>query len=451
MSVFKRIAAVAAMLFTSLFVPVVSGQDTTPAVSFSGISRARFEYLDGQFRRGLAGSDKVLAERTLLQASADWQRFSINLEMQDSRIYLDDAGTPLSGSFVNALELIQTNVAYRPSLPASARISDWEVKLGRFTLDIGSRRFVERNDYRNTINGYSGVHSSASFVDQGKLDVFVVAPMNKKPSSRDDLDRNHAEADEESDTRQFWGIHYQRPNTFPGVQLDLLVYGLEEKDGDSQTLDRSVYAPGFRFLKTRQPARWDFELEAAFRFGEQSSSVAIGAPRVDVRANMVHAEFGYTFSGPWNHRLSLEYDLADGDDANTGRYERYDRFYGTRRGDLGNTSIHGPLTRSNAKIPGLRWMFARGDTDGRVVFQHALLDSASDAWIVARHRDVTGASGTEVGTTLDFRLRHWLMPQRLRLEVGGSALWFGEFAKEVPGGPDGSRTLFAYSELVLNF
>lgn len=71
MSVFKRIAAVAAMLFTSLFAPVVSGQDTTPAVSFSGISRARFEYLDGQFRRGLAGSDKVLAERTLLQASAD--------------------------------------------------------------------------------------------------------------------------------------------------------------------------------------------------------------------------------------------------------------------------------------------------------------------------------------------------------------------------------------------
>ncbi len=424
---------------------------SAPEFSFGGVSRVRYENLDGQFRAGRSGSDKAIVMRSLLQGRAQLGRFSLNSEIQDSRAYLDDEGTPLSGSFVNSMEFLQAYVSVTGSFDEANTVQAWELKAGRFTLDLGSRRFVERNDYRNTINNYSGVHWRQSFAAAGTLDAFFVAPIDKLPRDREGLDRNGVELDQASDTRRFWGIHYQRPRAIGAVQLDLLVYGLEEKDGATATRDRSVYAPGFRLLLPRTRGRWDFELESAFRFGTISANTAPDSAKVDVRATMLHGEFGYTFDTPWNHRILLEYDLATGDDRATENYERYDRFYGTRRGDLGNTSIHGPLTRSNASIVGLRYMFSGPQTDGRVVFQHALLHSATDAWIAARHHDPLGLSGNEVGQTLDFRIRHWLLPERLRIDVGGSALWFGEFARQVPGGPEGSRTLYGYSSLEFFF
>jgi hypothetical protein len=43
------------------------------------------------------------------------------------------------------------------------------------------------------------------------------------------------------------------------------------------------------------------------------------------------------------------------------------------------------------------------------------------------------------------------VPDSVRLEFGGSALVFGEFARNVPGGPEGDGTLFGYAQLSLTF
>ena len=158
---------------------------------------------------------------------------------------------------------------------------------------------------------------------------------------------------------------------------------------------------------------------------------------------MLHAEVGYTFDSEWNLRVGIEYDLASGDDDPTDdQYGRYERFFGTRRRDLGNTGIHGPLTRSNISVLGVRVSFARGRWDGRAHIQQARLDSASDFWVVAGLRDPDGNSSRDLGTTFDARLRYWLMPGNLRLELVASALWFGTFPKQVPLGPGDDRALY---------
>ena len=418
---------------------------------FSGVSRVRFEHLDGQFRSGRKGSDQLLAMRTLIQTGVRRGALGFNLEIEDSRTYLDDSGTPLSTSFVDAVEPLQVNIELNRN-PFSNLLADSRLRLGRMDLDIGSRRFVERNGYRNTINTYTGFHWTGEFKNGLQLDTFYTEPVRKLPGDRNGLDNNDIEFDRNDHSRKFWALHLQNIRLSDTIRGELFVYGLNDDDrSDSATLDRDVYAPGFRVRQASATGKHDFELEAAFRYGNQSTSTSPTAEKVKVRAQMLHLEFGYTFESPWNHRVNFEYDFASGDDKGTGTYERYERFYGTRRGDLGNTSIMGPLTRSNISAAGIRYRFSNGTTDGRVVLKQALLDSASDSWIVAKLTDPTGQSGREIGQTFDFRVRHWLVEDRLQIELGGSVLWFGEFARNVPGGPDGSRTDYIYSQFTYNF
>ena len=415
-----------------------------PEWTLSGETRIRYETLDGQFRAFGVGGDQIIASRTLLRGDLNFKEFDLVAELHDARTYLDDEGTPLSTSFVNTADLLQGYLGKEVGWGTY-------VRLGRFTLDIASRRFVERNDFRNTINSYTGIHSTHRLSGNGQVDLFFTVPVRKESRLRNDLDSNHWELDREDDHRRFWGAHWQQPSLFGDIQGDLFVYGLYETD-ESPSPDRKVYAPGFRLLKPQRENSFDFDLEAAYRFGSRSESNSPTARKLDVRAHMFHAELGYTFDNAWQTRISIEYDIATGDDDPTDReYGRYERFFGTRRGDLGNTSIHGPLTRSNISVAGLRLMFKKARVDGRVIYQHASLDAARDAWIVARVADPSGDAGKFIGHTLDFRVRYWMVPKRLRLEVGGSALWHGDFAQDAPNAPSTSRTLFGYSQLTLTF
>src|SRR3546814_6436384 len=91
------------------------------------------------------------------------------------------------------------------------------------------------------------------------------------------------------------------------------------------------------------PGHADYELEAAYQFGDIRASSTADAAKLDVSAYFVHAEVGYQFKAPWSPRVSVEYDLASGD--KRGRnYGRFDSLYGPRRSDFGPTGISGQLS-----------------------------------------------------------------------------------------------------------
>ena len=420
--------------------------------TFSGTTRFRYENLNDQFRKNLTGSDKVLAIRNLLAGSWRGKNLGFTAELQDSRAYMDDRGTPLSKSVINTSELLQSYGSVFWNNTSSAWIEDSQLKFGRFTLDIGSRRFVERNGYRNTINAFQGFHWATNFGNNSSFDVFFTRPIKILPYDAANLDGNNYQYDRVSKTKEFWGAHLRNFNILGDIFLDLFTYGYKEKDTRSvATLDRDVYAPGFRLLKPKRPGMFDFELETAFRQGSQSKSLSKVAKKVRVRSHMIHFEAGFSFHSKWAHRLNVEFDLATGDDSESDTIERYDRFYGTRRGDLGNTSIHGPLTRSNVVVPGFRWSFDNGFTDGRIVLQKPNLESGTDRWFIAGYFDPKGMSGVDIGTTLDFRIRHWLDPNRIRVELGGSVFHYGEFPKKFREPGESSQSIYIYSQIVFYF
>lgn len=423
----------------------------------SGESRIRYETLGEQYRAGGSGGDQALALRTLVKAEADAGWVEFGAELQDARTYLDDAGTPLSTSFVNSFELLQAYV--RVEVPHAGAEAQSALTLGRQTLDIGSRRFVERNSFRNTINAYTGAYWRTDWDAGHELHAFYVSPVRKQPRGRGDLADNRVSGDEEEEGRRFWGLHYRRADAAaalgPDVWLEGFAYGLSERDtADLQTPDREVVEAGGRLFKAPEPGAWHFDLEAAYRAGERSATSSPGDPvTLDVAAHTVHASVGYSFEDAWSTRLTADYDRASGDDdPNDLSFEQYERFFGTRRGDLGNTSLHGPLTRANISAPGGRVEIKpAARTDARLAYKAAFLASDTDVWTQARLRDPSGASGDFIGHALDARLRHWLKPGQLRAEIGGSVLFKGEFAQDAPGAPDTGDTVFGYAQLTATF
>ena len=428
-------------------------------LTLRGEARVRYESLDGQFRAGRNGSDQLLLFRTLLLAEADTGPVSFGIELQDSRTYLGDGGTPLSSSITNPLDAIQLYARFDklPGLPGMK--SDSHLTLGRQTVSISSSRQISRVGFANVIKSYTGAHF-ISKADRGdELHAIYLVPTARFPNTRPEIDDNRLSGDEEQWGRRIWGVHYRRadilPDTFPGLWGEVFVYGLEEEDTeDFQTPDRSYIAPGFRLYRKPKVGQWDIDLEAALRTGTRyASSSPSDTQSLEVDASMTIAALGYTFDAPWQPRFSLEYYYASGDeDPNDLAFDQHERLFGGRRTDLNNTSIHGPLTPANLSAPGFRVQVTPNDRwDGWFQYHAASLASETDSWVIARLRDPTGQSGDFIGHTLDARARYWVVPDSLRLELGASGLIYGEFPKNVPGGPGGDGTLFGYVQLTFTF
>ena len=124
----------------------------------SGSVRLRYEALDGQPRAGLPESDEQLALRSTLFAEYDTGVLRVGGELYDSRAWLNEPGDALSANEVNTFELVQAYLARDVDGPFGDG-SKFSTQVGRFTLNLGSRRLIAADDYRNTTNGYTGVRT----------------------------------------------------------------------------------------------------------------------------------------------------------------------------------------------------------------------------------------------------------------------------------------------------
>ena len=124
-------------------------------LSVSGDFRIRYEYLDNQFRAGRPGSDQILALRTRVRARFRFTHWlSVGAEFQDSRAYLADSNTQVGTGLVNAAELLRAYLELSFEGPFGGT---HRAQLGRVTMDVGSRRLVARNGFRNTSNAFLGL------------------------------------------------------------------------------------------------------------------------------------------------------------------------------------------------------------------------------------------------------------------------------------------------------
>lgn len=416
-------------------------------VTLAGQYRVRYETLDDQFRTGRAGGDQLLNSRLSLKVRVGTEDFGVYGELMDSRAALADTGTPLSQIHVNALELQQGYVEVKHDG------NRW--RFGRQTLDIGSRRLLARNRYRNTVNSFNGLEFRRTTEAGLFLQAFYGLPVVRLPGDAASLRANESRLDRESFDLQFASLFVGIPKLKWKTHGEVFLFGLHEEDSSARaSRNRRLLTPGARWFRKPAVGAFDFQVEGALQFG-RSRATAAAADVTDLRhfAHMEHLELGYTFDAPWKPRLIGQFDHVSGDETpGDGHNNRFDGLFGGNRFDHGPTGLFGEFGRVNILSPGWRVILKPAPKWNFMLAHRAYwLASSREAQGRSGLVDPTGASGSYTGQQIETRIQWNVLPGNVRVELGAAQVFHGRFMRTAPGNNGQGNPTYAYAQTLLWF
>ncbi len=418
-------------------------QNRPDFLSLEAEQQSRMQFLDGQFRAGLDGSDQAMEVRTIVKATMDFDKFTVVSEFADMRAIFADQGTPLDNTIVDPLDILQLNLRF-PLSNIFGGDNEGFVQIGRFTLDQGNRRWVARNRFRNTINAFAGVLAS---LEEGnsRYQFFYTLPTNRR-NDGNPLD-NKPLPDNETGYGHFWGLFYNTILSTERDQLELYLYGLNEnRHALEPELRNRLLSPGVRLFRSPATSRWHYEGEFMLQRGKAPARQGSTLGQAQ-RAHFVHLEAGYSFAAPWQPSLSLIYDYASGDsNPLDNENNSFDSLYGVPRTEYGPTGIYRAFVRNNINTPGLLLTLQASDNiDAFIKIQDYSLAAEQQGWRTTRYQHPGGLGETRVGTQLETRLRWHVLPSNLTLEAGVTWLRAGPYMDRI--GKDNSR--YVYFQTIL--
>lgn len=416
------------------------------SVDISGSVRARYEALDNQYRATGSESDSQVAARTTLMLDYSANRWSVTAEMMDSRAFLLADDAIINTSIVNITEIIQARLNWITT------DGKFRLSLGRFTQDLGTRRLVGRNNYRNTTNAFAGLLAKYGSGEDNRYTLFVASPLRIRPAAGPDLLSPRYETDNQDESSRLIAVH----GLFQQVmgEFDAETYFLrlkEEDDKDEPTTNKKLNTLGVRLVKPRSGGEWDLDTEAIFQWGKRrQTNSPLDLDDLDVRAFLLSARAGFMPGD--SQRWSLAFDVVSGDKALTNnRFERFDTLYGPSVPDFGFTGIYGAVSRANLIAPEVRWEFFGKQLDAYVAWRAIWLQSASDAFGRSGVHDPAGASGRFAAQQLHGQVRYWLIEQRVRLESGFALLVHEKFLRAAPNAPGFGDTSYVFTAINFSF
>ncbi len=285
-----------------------------------------------------------------------------------------------------------------------------DLHVGRLTMDVGSRRLVARNRFKNITNSFDGVHLQVGDGEAWRVRAFLTRPV--------DLEEGYFDNDS-SAKRRFWGVAYE-DQRFEWLRLDAYYFGLR-----ARRIDRELHTLGMRAWRPAQARQLDYELELIGQFGDvlgRGHSAFAG-----------HAELGYTLDLPWSPRFAALFDYASGTADPEGEESHTFLFlFGARRFDLVATGIFGPFRRSNILSPGVRLVAnPHPKIQAKLKVRYWALAQARDRFIGTGLQDPTGAAGRNLGTDVEISVR-WKPTPWLGIEAGYDHWFKGTYLDRVP-------------------
>ena len=434
--------------------PVWNLHDTLNLPEWLDISleqRTRYETMSGTFKANSKGGDQQIPLQTTLWLQAHLGSFRLGTEFMDARALNSDSGTGVNNTMTDTADFLQAYAAWSNQNVFYSGLGA-EVIAGRQTLNLGSRRLVARNVFRNTINSFTGVRLRLLDYGNWQFNGFISTPVNRLPTSSTALLDDQQVFDRENTYTWFSGGFLELYDLGWNINSEIYLYHLDEGDS-APNRNRRYFTPGMRFYIKPAKAEFDFQLETIGQFGTvRATASSKDSSNLDHTAWYQHADVGYTFDMPWLPRLALLYDYASGDkNPLDNKDQRFDTLYGARRFEFGPTGIYGAFARSNINTPGyLIKVSPCSDLQASLTHRIFWLAQAKDTWTTANLRDPTGRSGDFVGHQLELTTR-WDFNSSLNFETGWSHLFKGSFAKNAPRAPAPVDVNYFYVQSMLRF
>lgn len=407
--------------------------------------RTRYEDIDGTLKAYTNGGDQQIALQTDLWLQAHLGKFRIATEVMDSRGIGSDIGPGKnvgSGVNNNSVDTADFTQAYFSWADKTALSEDvgLELKLGRQTVDLGSRRLIARPVFRNTVNSFTGARLRIIQNSKWAFNSFAMMPVVHFPTSSVAIINDIQQFDQEATRTWLSGGIFETYNIGPNINNELYLYNLDEADSfNNPTRKRRYFTPGTRFYIKPAKGSIDFQAELMGQFGTVRYNT-LSTQDQQHEAWSEHIEMGYTFDTAWSPRFMLEYDYASGSKnpgANSNKDTRFDPMYPASDADFGPTGIYSAVQRSNINSPGYKFTFApRSDLTVSVQQRLLWLASASDCWGGTACSSAnnlilnpTKNSGSFVGDQFGVTTRY-TYNSSLILEMGWFRLFKGQFAKQ---------------------
>lgn len=419
--------------------------------------RTRYESLADAFKASqsapapkASGGDQQIVFQSDLWIQARLGKFRFATEFMDARTTGSDSGTnntpyPLNNSTTDTLDFAQGYVSWADQ-NAFFSGKGVEVKAGRQTMDLGSRRLVARPIFRNTVNNFTGVRLRVVDYDRWQFNAFVTLPVLRLPNYNSVTPNsnliNHQQWDKEDTHTWFSGGILEGSKLYKDVNAEIYLYHLDEADsGPNPTRNRRYFTPGIRFFQKPGKGNFDFTAEGIGQFGTVNYAATSTFANVQQQheAWSSHVEVGYSFDLPWSPRFYLEHDYASGNknwkDHLAGTTDsRFDPLYGASDLDFGPTGIYGAFQRSNINSPGYKLDFSpRNDLSFRLQQRLVWLAAGGDCWggsacTAGTTPGLAGGNGNFVGDQLGFTGRY-NFNSSLNFDAGWYHLFKGDFAK----------------------
>jgi hypothetical protein len=371
-------------------------------------NRTRFESVDHPWRStqkaGGGGTDAQLALRSRARVGLGGNGpFRFLFEGQDSRaLSNDEPGDFRTTQTVNQFDILQLFGALSLDNVGGSGLRT-DLHFGRMTMDFGMRRYVARNDFRNTTNAFDGVHWQIGEGQTWRVRAFLVEPV-----IRDDV-----QLDTQTNKSIFWGAYVESAHV-PWFNMNAYYFGLNDQTG-SKVSQRTYSTYGLRLFKAAKTNEFDYEFEGAVQTGHLGT--------VEHFAYNPNVEAGYTFNLPWIPRFVAQYVYSSGSRTPGGSQDgNFDILFGARNFDLNPTGIWGPFFRSNISSPGWRLILTPADNLVLTIKQRFWYLAESTATFSGNGlQDPTGRSGNYLGNDVQLRAQWaplWAMRQNMDFDFG---------------------------------
>jgi len=392
--------------------------------------RTRYEWRNNDVRRIEGGEDNpiFLRNRAWIGIKNILDPFRFAVEFQDSRVVNNKHA--ITDQERNEYDLINAygELYFKNGLGVDDRNQDRPIRfrVGRMAYEAIDRRFIARNEWRNTTNTFEGFRLNLGReVNDWEVDLFGMQPVR----------RLQTKFDEANDHLWFYGAIGTWRKWSDIVTIQPYFMGQKQTadpNGFTATnrLDRLIHMPGFRAYG-KASNLFDFDVSYNHQLGYS------GPNRVDAQGYTI--EIGKTFEHAWKPRVGLFYGYASGDKDPTDNVDnRFDRFFGFAR----PWSADHYMIYENLKAPKIRfeinptqklgfelgygayWLASKTDRmfdilDGNI--SNTVKDPGFN-------RDRTGRSGDFGGHAFEGRIRYQPTP-RISTILGYTHFTSGDFVK----------------------